>query len=402
MTVSDAKTRLRTKRELGTLVALCACFTAAVTSAFIVPVIAGSLVEGFGLSESSIGYVLSAELGAMAIGSLVVVPWLLRIRAREAASLALAAIVLGNILCTLVDGIVPLLAIRTATGLVEGVLQAVVISLAARTCNPHSTFSVIYTAVASLTMLLFLLLPALQGVWGPRAPFYLMAVFVALALPTAVMLPSRGGAIAAGPGPAPGSAAIWTFGGLSLLIGWALFQLGQNGMWSYAERIAVHIQIDYRQMNFIFAISSVTTILATLAAGWCGQRVGLLLPIAAATLASAAAIFAYPFAPDALAFTAATIVFSAALFFAQPFVGTLAAEIDPTGRLAGALPASQAIGMTLGPAAAALALQGFHSFVWVGIVNAGATLGALILLVFQAASADRARISVPLRGVENA
>lgn len=48
---------------------------------------------------------------------------------------------------------------------------------------------------------------------------------------------------------------------LALLFGWALFQMGQNSMWTYVERLAVRVKISNAALGHVLIVSSLAAIL---------------------------------------------------------------------------------------------------------------------------------------------
>lgn len=357
--------------------ALSLCFSGAAAAPFVMPVIGGALIEGYGVSVNSIGYVFAVELASIALGSFVLFPGFRRSDPRLLLAATLAIVVVGNLLCLLPVTVTQLITLRAIIGLGEGAAQAAIVGMGARMAQPHRAFGVIYAVEAVVLTIAFLTIPPATSQWGPKATIMLLAVLAVIGVLAAAFarLEVRGedGTL---PEPAP-----WRLGFTLVLVCWLLFQVGQNAVWAYAEPFAQHAGLSFAQSNAIYALSSFSTIFAAALAGWAETRFRLstLLPIAIAL--SALSILGFPLAGGVVSFGVPCVLFCSALFLAYPLISTLASRADPSGRLAAFLPAAQAAGMTAGPFMASFTLGLTGNFLFLaGLASAATFIGLLAVL----------------------
>jgi len=389
--------------EWVALLALALVFSAAAASAFVMPVIAGALVEGYGIRAQDIGFVLAGELSAIALGSFALFPLLRSWDARTMFAVLLAAFVAANLGCLHVSGVAGLVFLRLIAGVAEGTAQAMVISLCARMASPHRAFGFIYTAQAIILTAIFLAMPAITEAWGTRAAFSMLA-FMGVAglflLPFArVRLASADAPSAATP-----QRTAWRLDFSLILTSWLLFQLGQSAVWAYAERIAVDIGISFAQANLVYAISSMATIGAASVAAWLVARIKISIVLVIAMLLSAISMLGFPLASGVWFYGVTSVVFCSALFFAFPSFGTLASRMDASGRLPGFLPTAQAVGMAIGPAVASVILGFSKSYLLLAALSAGMTVIGLIaaLPTFRFDNAGRPTGSAEIDAISGA
>lgn len=364
-------------------------FSGAAVAPFILPVIGASLIQTYGITVSGLGYVLAIELAAIAIGSFAVFPLFRTRDPRLLIAATMVVIAVGNVLCLGPTSATFLIALRAVIGIAEGTAQAAIVGMAARMQRPDRAFGVIVTVEAVAITIAFLTLPAITELWGPKGSIMMLAVFAALGLLFAPLV----GANARGEGGTLPEPAKWTLMFTLVLVCWFLFQAGQNAIWAYAEIFAERAGLTFAQANMIYAVSSICTIFAAMLAGWLEARFRLSVLLIIAILLSAVSILGFPRASGITGYGLTAIVFNAALFLAFPLIGTLASNVDGTGRLATLLPAAQAAGLTGGPALASVTLGQTGSYTLIGVFASAATLIGLLAIVpaFNSArSADQA------------
>lgn len=381
-----------------TLVALGITIAMGGVSIYILPVLAGAIVDGYGVEDAFVGYVMAVQLGAIAIVSLSLSPAIHRVPRRPLALLGIAAIIGGNALSATASSVELMIAARGLVGLGEGTLLTLVNAIAAQSARPHRTFTILIVIKAAFAIVVFLVLPPVVGTYGAKGTFGAVAVMSLLLIPAAFGLPRHARPVTAPAASAvSGSQASWGWYGSLVLVAWLLFQVGQNGLWTYVERIAVRIGLGLETVSWVMIAVSATGVLAPIVAGLLGRRIGLFIPIMGATFLSAAGSLWFVHVSAAWDYAAAGILMTVALFFAYPYMAGLAAELDPKGRLAAAMPGFHAVGSALGPAVAAAILGETGSYIWVGWFAAAVTLGCAVVIAPAALSIDaQARRGAPM------
>ncbi len=158
----------------------------------------------------------------------------------------------------------------------------------------------------------------------------------------------------------------------------ALLFFGHSALWVYQERIGKSIGLEPQQIGGILGGSILAGSLGAGLAGLIGRRLGLLFPqlLSFGTALLATLVMVYGNTPIAFAVTACLI--HMVWFFSLPYLLSMAAELDPSGRLAGLGNAAIFIGQGLGPFGAALVVGEGH-FRAVGWLAGSAYLIALII-----------------------
>lgn len=319
------------------------------------PVLLGPLVEERRLSDAGVGPLVTAELLAMAMGSIAGTRLLRRVPARFLAAAAGGAVALLNFLMIGVSGIGWLLPLRALTGLAEGMLVALPLVTIARSSRPEqlSAIFLVVQTVAQLGVAAALPAVALRGsaadaVLLALAGAGVAAVLLAFAAPQR-LAPAVTRIVAGGLSPMSlvALAATGCYAG-GLVTVWSFL-----GLW--LSRASMHA-IEGRVVAVVLACQ----VLGGLLAAKVGDRLPNRPAIAVAALVQvgvAGALVAGRSSPSAV--LALGAVFGFLWLFALPsFTGHLI-EIDPSRTAVLHVAAAQLLGSALVPLAAAGAVTRF-------------------------------------------
>jgi len=343
------------------------------------PLLLGPVASTYAISEAAAGLVMAIQLGAFAVAAIGLSPRLATLSPRRGAALAIAMIIVGDLLSAMQPAIWSLVAGRLVAGLGEGIAAAVATAVIARTADPDRAFARVFIGVVLMSLAFFLLLPALMAGQDARLLFLWVAVLPLLSLPAIASLADTV-EITRQPTPANIGKTL-SLRSLSLCAAIALFSVSANAYWVYLERIATNIGMTPAAYGRAFAIGSVCALAGPVAAERLGMRVGRIPPLilACALLGGGGWLATHAVTP--LALVSGITVSSAALLFGMPYLLGLAAEVDRTGRVAGASRGFNNIGSALAPAlaGAVLGLTGAYTSIgWSSVLAAAASL-ALIL-----------------------
>ncbi|MBD1598737.1 MFS transporter [Pseudomonas typographi] len=357
------------------LAALCLMVVVSLGTLQVQPILGGAFIDQLGLPLSAIGGIFAAELIAMAVACAFSAMLMTRVDRRRFALIALFGLTLGNLASTQLYAQLPLLICRALCGASGGALMAVVYATAALRTAKDSTFAVINIGNLFWGMLLVTSMPAVLKWHGVNGAFLLLAGASALAIWGCWKVPrgypggERAAALQAQP-----------FGLTSalLFILFALLFFGHSALWVYQERIGKSIGLAPQQVGAILGGSILAGALGAGLAGVIGRRLGLLLPqlLSFGTALIATVVMVYGSSP--IAFTVTACLIHMVWFFSLPYLLSMAAELDPSGRLAGLGNAAIFIGQGLGPFGAALAVGGGQLRA-VGWLAAAAYLLGLVL-----------------------
>ena len=299
-----------------------------------------------GLNVSQSGLVAATELLAQVVGAGLFV-WAARQRSfRSIAVVAVVGMIVGNLGSALSVDFASLMVTRAFAGLSAGVVRALCMMCLGRARNPGRAFAVYASAQVGLAASVTSLLPAFVARFGPRSPFFAIAVVSAIGLALCAWIPrvevARSDVRRSwGAFPAPASLAI---------AGLFLYFLGQGAVWTYLEPIGRSRALPGESITRALALLNVAGLAGALGAGALVHRLNAsmaLLALLAAGLWSLAGIFGMVgTSPGAYTVSACGFYFAWCASFPVQFA--VIAGADPTGRASAVTPAVDGLGLAAG------------------------------------------------------
>lgn len=340
------------------------------------PVLLGALVQEGRLLESEVGYVVTVEMLAMVVGSLLGIALLRRIGARVVAVGAGLLLAATNLLLIGQAGLATLVPGRFCAGLLEGVLVA--LALVAISLVPKvERASAIFLAVQTLMQAAVVALLPLMVVTGSRADaaFVVLVGAGVLAAVAVVALPAR-----LRPAEADREKGAITRMSLTALVSAGLFLGAIVCVWSY---FGLWLSQNGHPPGFestAVALCLVSQVAGALVAARYADRLPNTPVIAACALAGAAMVLMFHlFRDSGPAIIALSMAFGFVWLFTLPSFAGWLIEIDPARRAILYLTAAQLSGSALLPTIASL-------LVGAGSVNAVFVFsGAVFLAVASVA-----------------
>ncbi|SCW71685.1 MFS transporter [Pseudomonas sp. NFACC05-1] len=368
----NALDSIDSKKSLG---AICLMMVISLGTLQIQPILGGALIDQLGLPLNAIGALFAAELMAMAIACGVCALFMASVDRRRFALVALLILALGNLASTQLHSQAGLVISRMICGASGGAVMAVVYATAALRTSKDATFAVINIGNLLWGMLLVTSMPLVLQAFGVNGAFSLLAITSVLAALGCWRVPKR---YPDAHRAANGSTQPFGLTAMLLILLFALLFFGHSALWVYQERIGRNIGLEPQQIGGILGGSILAGALGAGLAGLIGRRLGLLFPqlLSFGTALLATLIMVYGTSPVAFITTACLI--HMVWFFSLPYLLSMAAELDPSGRLAGLGNAAIFIGQGLGPFGAALVVGEGHLRA-VGWLAASAYLLALVI-----------------------
>jgi len=343
------------------------------------PALLSSYVSHGGIDEIVAGYMISLEIVAAFLGTL-----LIALRGhiwdrRRAVIIGLGLLLGGNLLTAGVQGPVLIACGRLIAGLGEGLAVGLFAASLAGYPKPERLFG----ASTVITLLIgagaYQLVPIVLAWRGIAGFFLLVCVPVLLALLFSSAFPSRplGRVAVAGKvpsAPLPLSAAVLAGGTIA-------YYVSVGGVWPYMGQIGVGTHLSAEAVSRIFGYSQLWGAVAAALAVLAGDRFGRALPIAASVTLGVICLFlllALPGQPRVFALVAQAFMFGWLLFF--PYLMGLTSSLDPVGRLSSLVYTAQSIGFFLGPALCAQAIRigSYEMVLWFGVLCFATTLVVLL------------------------
>ena len=152
------------------------------TVLLIAPVIAGKLVEQFGLTPVQVGTLFSLELGAFSLATVPAYLWLRRMNLRTATYIFTAIVISGNVASGFVDDFGLLMITRVVTSLAAGSITVIILTLSGKTANPSRAFGIFVVFQLAMGALILAVFPSLFAAAGVAAIYWTLAGLAVLCL----------------------------------------------------------------------------------------------------------------------------------------------------------------------------------------------------------------------------
>jgi len=384
MTDDDQQTRTARVAPANSMIArvlLAFLATAGIFYVNILPAIVDGLIEGLSFTAKQAGQVASANLYGAAIGALLVVFIIKRIRWRPTAYALLCMLIVMDLLSMLVEQPEAMIAIRFAHGCIGGALVGIGFSVIARTLKPDRTFGVLLFLQFGLGGLGNLYIPRLVPVFGTNVLFISLIAFTVVTL---LMMPfldkyplgqdsqKRKSA----------SADRIRFVPLALVLAAIfLFQFGNNGLFAFIIGLGKTADLE---LNFI------TMTLA--ASGWIGifgavivivihTRFGRTVPLTVAMLATILATWLLHYSGSGALFLLANCIIGITWAFVMSYLLGLVSEFDRAGQMAALGGFASKMGLASGPLASGtlLGADNYSLLINVAIIALALSMAATLI-----------------------
>ena len=348
---------------------------------FIMPVIVGGVVDHLGVSLAEAGYVAFGDMFGLGAGALL---WSRLISSHNWRLFALAAVlfvVVGNLACTQITSLLPLITARMVVGFGSGLILAIGNSGLTMTRDPDRTIGIVTVAAMLSASLALYVFPLLVDNYGVNAMFVAMAGATAVAGLGVVGMPVRSPKTDSS-GEHPDATAPYQTSaiGYFALLGVFLFFVGAIIFWVYVERLGKDAAFSVDTIARVLGISHLFGALGAITPAVLSTRLGnRRIPLVACIVLAGAMSLLMTADVGVATFAIAACAFIFAWDCFYPYMMGLLITIDPSGRLVSNGLAVQTIGKAVGPAlAGALILDiGFA-----GIYALCAGLFALSLAAF--------------------
>jgi len=328
------------------IVSVAALGTAAILLFAIMPLIVGDMASRFALSDTQSGLVATAYFVIYALLSLTSPTWVRRLNWRHAAFGAYAVLLVGIALAVLSASYEQAIVGMAVAGIGAGILFPISLTLASDTQNTDRTYALKLTAEQLVPASLLLLIPLLGLGAGLSSILLLAAATVVVCFLASLAMPASSpradNAIAA-----PSGHAVWGYLGLLAL---AINFAGFGGLWVFFERIAVEQGFAPDFTNLWLAVGLITSGLGPLAAAVLADRLGRVLPIVFGTLLALVAVGVLASGVDQSRYALVLFTLPLAYYFAVSYVMAVIAAADTSGKIAGLMAFSLAVGAATGPA----------------------------------------------------
>jgi len=321
------------------------------------PILLGELVEAKQVSLEGVGIVAMAEIVMLGLGVVLgdaLMPWS-RLRLITIVAALLAAGL--DLLTLLATGDAAMTAVRAGAGLPEGLLIWAATGVVVRTANPPRVAGIFFVAQTIAQAALGALLANVVIPYaGWQGGFVTLSVLTLLPCLLAFVQPSRLAPLAA---PAV-SGFCWSATTL-LPLAVVFLQLATLGsFWAYLEPLGKAAGFDARAAQSLIAGALAMQVVGGSVASFAVRRLPVVPTLVACSVVLAAVTTTIHRLPGGsmLNFALGCALFGFVWLFMLPFHIALAFRADPSGRLAGLVPAAQLLGSAFGPLIASFIVEG--------------------------------------------
>ena len=350
-------------------------------SAYSMPVFVGALMAGFGISEKEIGFIVSAELGGIAISSILLAGNIGRLNLRYVALLGCMIALLGHGITLAAGSLWFFVLARFFAGIGEGMVLAAGNGGGASASNPDRVFAVAQIAISIFTMLLVGLLPHVIGTWGYRGGILGIIVVIFLWFPVIFSFPASSAIESNDDSVKHGFRFPNLRFGVFTLGAFALMTVADVAIWVFSEQIGVRIGISPNTIGLLLGITTGLGLLGALLAAVISDRFGRLIPMTIALLLLAASNIGLGQAETFSGYAFSLLPLNLAILFLTPyFLGTLSG-LDTHGSWTAATGVIGPLAFASGPLLAGMIIvDGDYSAV--GWMTGGFSVAALFIMAY--------------------
>lgn len=301
---------------------------------FLVPYQIGALMQGWGLSAVTAGLLGMAELAAMSLTSILILPASRKISLHRLVVMGLAIAVAAEASTFFIGHVWALTVARTLTGIGSGAVLAATSAYVATNTHPNRVMGLGLTSANLLFFAVFLLMPRVLPAVSPRGLFIALAFCVAasaVAVPHVLRLPMNT------PAPRAESRGTALDGArvAALAVGLVALNLGLGAMWAFAERAGHDIGLSSEQTGAVLAACPIAMIAGSGVAGLMGERFGNRWPLLIGCLVCGIACYGTTMATGLRTYAAGLMIFNFCYLLIGPFaLAGIPSILDPSGRLA--------------------------------------------------------------------
>ena len=287
----------------------------------------GALVDGSHRSASEAGLFGFFQVGALALGMILISGWVDRVPPRRIASGGCLLALLANLgLCLALD--FPLqIVLALAAGLGYGFVFAATVAAAATANEPDRLYAIGNGGALLIVVGVMTALPA------ARVHFGALGVFAALAALPLLCAPFLVG-FTAGRRSREIPVAAWRIpGAVGLLFAWGMFSAGTGALYAFSERIGTGIHLAPAQIALVLSSGVFVGVLGTGVAALLGSKVNRPLALTLGLCGSSLACLLLGFSTNLTWFAAGVSVYWVFYMFLYSYLLGTAAVLDPSGRV---------------------------------------------------------------------
>lgn len=371
--------------RLRPVLAVCAGCGLAHIGTSTMPFQIGALVDGSHRSAGEAGLFGFFQVGALALGMILISGWVDRVPPRRIAVSGCLLALLANVGLYFAPNFLLQIVLAVAAGLGYGFVFAATVAGAATAAEPDRLYAIGNGGALLFVVAVMTVLPAAQVRFGA------LGVFAALAALPIVCAPFLLG-FATGRRSQDIQLAAWRIpGAVGLLFAWGTFSAGTGALYAFSERIGTSIHLPPAQIAVVLSSGVFVGILGTAVAALLGSRVNRPWALVIGLCGSGVACLLLGFAGNLTLFAAGVFVYWVFYMFLYSYLLGTAAVLDPTGRVGTLGGGLERLGYALGAGAGGV-LAEHATYSATGVLGFGGCLLGLVAgcpSLFRALQAKR-------------
>ncbi|MGT2462068.1 MFS transporter [Sinomonas atrocyanea] len=364
------------------------------TVLLIAPVIAGKLVQQFGLTPTEVGSLFSLELGAFSLATVPAYLWLRRVNLVTAVYAFTGIVVAGNVASGFATSFVLLMALRFVTSLAAGSITVVILTLSGKTSNPSRAFGIFVVFQLIMGAIILAVFPALFAAAKVGAMYWTLAGLAACCLPFVRLIDGealRGPQQAEGVDSDATSTEVRPVNKVKFAVGLIavlLFYVGLSGVWSFMGQIAGGSGIGLSTTSIVLALATIPGIISPLIATILGDSPHRRWFLLGGYIALAVGVSLLFGGPGVVQFAIAAFVFKFAWTFILPYLLSSLSDLGGGGHVMNTTNLMIGGGFAIGPILSGTLIEASGGF---GPMLAVAITGVVLSLVGAMAIQGRTR-----------
>ncbi len=343
---------------------------------YILPQMLSMVTAQYQLTAVQSGLFGSSDLIGSALISVSSIYWIRKISLRRYGLIGLCIILIGNLLCTLVDDFSTLLLLRVFCGIGEGLVIALTLIMIHDSKNLEKNFAIYLMVTLVVGAIMVLLNPYLIGNFGSDFIFLSQGGMALLALPFCfTWIPDYA---------LVESDVTFTSDGLNFkairgLFAIMLMFVGYGGLWAFSEQIGIARGFDQEFISLVLSGALGIALIGLALPIIFNDQKHAVLFITLGMLGLLGYALLISFGQNQTDYLVAIWLGSLAVNMVLPYMTGVIAEFDSTGKSMVLIMPLYSIGFALGPVLISLLLQG-NGNTWLGLGMS--LLFALVLWIF--------------------
>jgi MFS family permease len=336
------------------------------------PGMASALNAQYGFSNAEVGFLASAELAGLTLGSAIGALLISRFGLVKTTRVAVLSAVLLNLIAATTVHYVPLLVFRAFSEIGAGVAVSACYVALGRSRNVDRNFSYYMMCQLLFGAIALYAIPIVTervGIAGLYVSFGALLLCAFACTGSLAAFAENHVALAVR---AKAQPAAW-FGLLATLV----YFIGQGAMWAYMSLLGERAGLSPPAVASGMAIALVAGLAGPVMSAALSNRLGRAIPILVGLCATLIALAALSAPLTFIGFVAAVTLFNGSWNFTVPYQLAAIARIEPTGRVIGWTASVSLAGLAIGPLLGALLVGdgGLRAILW--LCAGFSALGAL-------------------------